>query len=291
MGQDAEVDGGDGRPGHRAGDHGRERQAPDDHGQDGTPAQRYGHMGHPAGRQEGYGRRVRRQKEVPGGPGGGQRVAAREEGVDRRRDPREHPGHGPGDQSVGKNFTRRRRRPFEFCPGWVAIARFAQFLTVRARTTGISNEGTTLHVFLLLRLPASPLAASVARHAVLGLAPFLDPGVAENAELLVSELVTNSVRHAGLPEEASIEFTVRASPDVLMVEVADCGHGFDHTSPARPRAVAGVPEPSGWGLFLVDRIADRWGAVQMDGETRVWFELTPGANAPGAHDDGTAIAG
>jgi anti-sigma regulatory factor (Ser/Thr protein kinase) len=117
----------------------------------------------------------------------------------------------------------------------------------------------------------------VARHAVAGLAPFLDPTVADNAQLLVSELVTNSVRHAGLPEEASIEFSVRASAEVLMVEVADAGRGFDHTSPPRPRSVKGVAEPSGWGLFLVDQISDRWGAVQMDGETRVWFELSPGA--------------
>jgi len=110
-----------------------------------------------------------------------------------------------------------------------------------------------------------------------GLAPYLDPAVAENAELLVSELVTNSVRHAGLPDDASIEFSVRASQDVLMVEVADAGQGFDHTVPPRPRAVADAPDSSGWGLFLVDRIADRWGAVQMEGETRVWFELRPGA--------------
>jgi anti-sigma regulatory factor (Ser/Thr protein kinase) len=123
------------------------------------------------------------------------------------------------------------------------------------------------------------MAASVARHAVAGLRPYLNPNVADNAELLVSELVTNSVRHAGLPEEASIEFSVRASSEVLMVEVADAGHGFEHNGPPRPRVVSGVAEPSGWGLFLVDRISDRWGAVQMDGETRVWFELRPGARA------------
>lgn len=119
----------------------------------------------------------------------------------------------------------------------------------------------------------------MARHAVAGLAPYLDASVVENAELLVSELVTNSVRHAGLPEEASIEFSVRASAEVLMVEVADAGLGFDHTSAVRPRGAAGRGEQSGWGLFLVDRIADRWGAVQADGETRVWFELSPGATA------------
>jgi anti-sigma regulatory factor (Ser/Thr protein kinase) len=133
------------------------------------------------------------------------------------------------------------------------------------------------------------MAASVARHAVAGLAPYLDPGVAENAELLVSELVTNSVRHAGLPSEASIEFSVRASAEVLMVEVADAGQGFDH-SPPRPRVVAGVAESSGWGLFLVDRISDRWGAVEMDGETRVWFELRPGARHGRLRSNGAAAA-
>src|SRR3989442_12902223 len=61
-----------------------------------------------------------------------------------------------------------------------------------------------------------------------------------------------------------------------MVEVADAGQGFNG-SLARPRVVAGSASASGWGLFLVDRIADRWGAVQVGGETRGWFELRPGA--------------
>jgi anti-sigma regulatory factor (Ser/Thr protein kinase) len=117
----------------------------------------------------------------------------------------------------------------------------------------------------------------VARHAVAGLAPFLDPTVAENAELLVSELVTNSLRHAGLPPTGGIEFSLRATAEVLMVEVADAGRGFDDDGPARSRPEAGSDRASGWGLFLVEHIADRWGAVQMDGETRVWFELRPGA--------------
>ena len=126
-----------------------------------------------------------------------------------------------------------------------------------------------------MRLPASPVAASVARHALAGLAPFLDERVVDNAQLLVSELVTNSVRHGGLPPEASVEFCVRASSETLMVEVADPGRGFNGT-PMRPRNSAGTASPSGWGLFLVEQIADRWGAVQKDGETRVWFELRRG---------------
>jgi anti-sigma regulatory factor (Ser/Thr protein kinase) len=134
------------------------------------------------------------------------------------------------------------------------------------------------------------VAPSVARHAVAGLAPFLDPAVAENAELLVSELVTNSVRHAGLPVDASIEFSLRATRDVLMVEVADAGRGFDDDSPARWRTEDGSERASGWGLFLVEHIADRWGAVQMDGETRVWFELRPGAQHPAAVAPEAAVA-
>jgi len=91
--------------------------------------------------------------------------------------------------------------------------------------------------------------------------------------------VVNLHASAGLPEQASIEFSVRASGEVLMVEVADTGQGFDHSGAPRPRIMAGIAEPSGWGLFLVDRLSDRGGAVQMDGETRVWFELRPGARA------------
>ncbi len=120
----------------------------------------------------------------------------------------------------------------------------------------------------------------MARRAVASLAPFLDGTVAENAELLVSELVTNSIRHAGLPADATIEFSVRASLETLMIEVADAGRGFDHRLPPRPLAVAGAAAASGWGLFLVDQIADRWGAAEVDGETRVWFELSPGAAHP-----------
>jgi anti-sigma regulatory factor (Ser/Thr protein kinase) len=134
------------------------------------------------------------------------------------------------------------------------------------------------------------MAASAARHTVANLAPFLDPVVAENAELLVSELVTNSLRHAGLPPQACIEFTLRATSEVVMVEVADAGRGFEDELPARPRVEPGTPEASGWGLFLVDQISDRWGAVQVEGETRVWFELRPGTRPAGLVDNGASLS-
>src|SRR2546428_8849833 len=131
-----------------------------------------------------------------------------------------------------------------------------------------------------MRLPASPAAAGAARHAVTGLAPFLDPSVLEDSELLVSELVTNSIRHSGLVELDYIEFKLQAWDDTLMVEVADCGRGFGkrRRGPGARAAQAASPmRISGWGLFLVERIANRWGIVEND-ETRVWFELRPGVH-------------
>jgi anti-sigma regulatory factor (Ser/Thr protein kinase) len=135
-----------------------------------------------------------------------------------------------------------------------------------------------LHLLLFLRLPASPAAPGVARHAVSGLEPFLERSVLEDSELLVSELVTNSIRHSGLREPDYIEVKLQASGDALMVEVADCGRGFGlrRPGPGSRAAQAAFPEQtSGWGLFLVERIASRWGIVEND-ETRVWFELRPG---------------
>jgi anti-sigma regulatory factor (Ser/Thr protein kinase) len=86
--------------------------------------------------------------------------------------------------------------------------------------------------------------------------------------LLVTELVANSVRHAA-GREVTLSALVTASS--LWVEVSDTGPGF---TPAE--RVRGQDEASGWGLFLVDRLASRWGVARKGGHTRVWFELKRG---------------
>ncbi len=85
-------------------------------------------------------------------------------------------------------------------------------------------------------------------------------------ELLVSELVTNSVRHAQLGPGEQFAVRVNARGDRVAVMVEDPGPGF------RPPADPSPGSTSGWGLYLVDRLADRWG-VEVDRATRVWFEL------------------
>lgn len=116
-------------------------------------------------------------------------------------------------------------------------------------------------------LPVKAEAAAEARHALDAVPTGLPDGRVRDMRLLVSELVTNAVRHANLTARDRIRLVVDLADDALRVEVHDPGGGF----------VPDVPEPdperpSGWGLYLVSELADRWG-VDSDGSTLVWFEL------------------
>ena len=64
-----------------------------------------------------------------------------------------------------------------------------------------------------------------------------------------------------------IGLVVELADDALRVEVHDPGGGFVPTAPSPDPA-----RPSGWGLYLVAELADRWG-VDSDHRTLVWFEL------------------
>jgi anti-sigma regulatory factor (Ser/Thr protein kinase) len=114
---------------------------------------------------------------------------------------------------------------------------------------------------------AGPSAAGSARNALLALDGRLDGTLLEDLRLLVSELVTNSVRHPEIPPDALVRIDVQVTRDMVRVEVADEGGGFE----PRPRDLD-RNRPGGWGLYLVDRLADRWG-VMRKGLTRVWFEI------------------
>jgi anti-sigma regulatory factor (Ser/Thr protein kinase) len=117
---------------------------------------------------------------------------------------------------------------------------------------------------LKLRLAGGEDAASRARAALRAFNGGL-AGIADSVRLLTTELVTNTFRHGGASREAVIELEVRTSPRGVRVEVDDGGPGFE------PR----LREPShegGFGLLLVERMADRWG-VDRERPSRVWFEV------------------
>jgi signal transduction histidine kinase len=90
--------------------------------------------------------------------------------------------------------------------------------------------------------------------------------------LLVCELVNNAVRHGGAGEDEVIELELGAlDGGRVMVQVSDPGTGFEHTPRDQP-----LDEEGGWGLVLIESMAERWG-VKHEGRTRVWFELGPQA--------------
>ena len=119
-----------------------------------------------------------------------------------------------------------------------------------------------VHHDLVFALPARPEAAGAARRLLVR--EGLDPDVDHTVCLLVSEIVTNSIRHAGLTEADRIVLAARLTDDFARVEVRDNGPGF------HPEVRHGA---SGFGLRMLDKLATRWG-VDRDGETtRVWFEV------------------
>jgi anti-sigma regulatory factor (Ser/Thr protein kinase) len=132
----------------------------------------------------------------------------------------------------------------------------------------------------VVELDATPDAVPLARRALADVEPGLPPELVRDLHLLTSELVTNSVRHGNLGSEARILLAVRLTPDVVRVEVADPGPGFEPAGGSTPT----IYQQSGWGLYLVDQLATRWG-VDRAGGTSVWFEIA----RPSAGDSAASV--
>ena len=114
------------------------------------------------------------------------------------------------------------------------------------------------------RLPPDPASIPAARHFALEALAELGAGHRDEVELLVSELATNAVLHAGTP----LLVALSRRGDLLRVEVGDA----DTTEPEvnlHPDPL----RPGGRGLCLVDLIADKWGIDLTDDGKTIWFEL------------------
>jgi anti-sigma regulatory factor (Ser/Thr protein kinase) len=118
---------------------------------------------------------------------------------------------------------------------------------------------------LTLTLPPEPGSVARARTEVCNaMEPDLDDGQLEALKLLVSEVVTNAVRHGSATEPVQLNAHWNSE---VRVEVCDHGDGFT----PHPRMGA-LDDPGGFGLYLVGRLADKWG-VETDDGTTVWFVL------------------
>ena len=119
-----------------------------------------------------------------------------------------------------------------------------------------------------LRLTSNSEAISAARHSLDEFKGLLPPEKLEDVRLVVSELVTNSVRHARLSPNDQISLMVTVSAGSVCGRVCDSGPGFEVPSEPSPR-----PDLSGgWGLPIVETISDRWG-VERNDYACVWFEI------------------
>ena len=113
------------------------------------------------------------------------------------------------------------------------------------------------------REPAAVRAARAALHELGGDFP---SARLYDASLCLSELVANAVKHPGAAGQVGL--TLDLADERLRVEVADPGRGF-HPGPPTEGNEGGE---GGWGLFIVDRLSDKWG-VDSGERTVVWFEI------------------
>ena len=121
-----------------------------------------------------------------------------------------------------------------------------------------------------LELPRTLDAPAQARDALTRLEPGLPEHVLPDMTLLVSELITNSVKYGG---EGPVRLEIVHSDDKIRTEIIDQGVGF--TPVERD---ADLSREGGWGLYLVDELTDSWGTYE--GSTHVWFEIDPTSARP-----------
>lgn len=121
---------------------------------------------------------------------------------------------------------------------------------------------------LRLELQRDVRAPGIARAAVSEqlFALGVDGSFEQTVVLLVSEVVSNAVRHSAGPQDAAIALEATVTDRCVRVAVTDAGDGFT------PRERDPDRLGEGYGLYLLDKAASSWG-VASEGGTTVWFEL------------------
>ena len=121
------------------------------------------------------------------------------------------------------------------------------------------------------RLPHDTTAAAKARGKVEEeLISLLSPHRLDDSRLMVTELVSNAVRHAPSEPDGGIILEIEREPGVVRIIIRDGGSHMDLNEPTFHTQSDGH-----FGLFVVDRLADEWG-FSIDGDKGVWFEVETG---------------
>jgi anti-sigma regulatory factor (Ser/Thr protein kinase) len=137
------------------------------------------------------------------------------------------------------------------------------------RVRAVAGAGVDAGDTLEVSLPLDGRAPRVARTVVQGLRGRIAPTVLEDAQLVVSELVTNAVRHGGVAGTGVVVLGIRLTGTMVRLQVTDPGLG-GVVAPRPPDFEHG----GGFGLHVVRALSERWGLEQVAaGGTRVWAQL------------------
>jgi serine/threonine-protein kinase RsbW len=115
------------------------------------------------------------------------------------------------------------------------------------------------------RFRGLPQAVGAARRVLREWEGHFDPVLFYDLSLCVSELVTNRVRHGDSTADNYIELAVRRSEELVRAEISEPLEDVVLDTPS-------IMTTGDWGMFIVDRVADRWGVSHGAG-TRVWCEI------------------
>ena len=142
---------------------------------------------------------------------------------------------------------------------------------------GVSTRRMSTESFTTLALPRDLGTPAQGRRLLESALDSLPGSVVADAQLLLTEVLSNAILHGSAGAGARLDVSVEADESILRVTVTD-------RSPQFPRPSINPPDPmaaSGWGLYLLERLAKRWGVEDApDGGSAVWFELSVGRSRP-----------
>lgn len=112
----------------------------------------------------------------------------------------------------------------------------------------------------------------MARRLLARLEEDLPESLLDDLRVVVTELVTNSLRHSSIQPGDRIELTVELAPRHVRATVSDPGPGFVASQPA-----ARLLDTGGRGLLIVGELCDEWGVHSSPGGCSVWCRIAAGA--------------
>ncbi len=155
--------------------------------------------------------------------------------------------------------------------------------TFRENAAFMYSMNDLLQLLVWLQLPTDKTSPSQARDAVKQIRHELD-GAYDDVLVAVSELVTNAVRHSHSGPQDRIDFRIYRTKDGVRVEVSDSGAGF--STPPLEELTPG--RDHGWGLPMVEAIADKWG-IDSGARTTVWLEVSASPSKVGTTERPTGL--